>query len=266
MNSNSPIPPLRDLPTRRQQQRKEHLLAEISRAEGHHTRQFGSSVSRRQARFAVVGAVSLVLLATAFASLMRDTSSSSRVAASHHRTVYTPLTAGNLDRLYPMDTLADVREHSDEIILGTVMKEGELPVRKTLSPTEELVGRRITVRVDQVLWQRESAAAVPETVTTSGGSWVVTDKGRSPLFYFGDVGTQYVFVLQLGDGDPVNTAAYEWVQEGTLGVPVQYGRTPTVIKSVKPFLAAIEDKTPDQLKSLFDEKLGNGSWKKVRDS
>ncbi len=195
---------------------------------------------------AVAVVLALVILSTAVVA---------RVTADEPpRTAYTPLEFPGL-RAYPMDTLDDVRTHADAIVLATVLSEAPHESREAFYGEEGLVGRRITIRIDRSLWQKENAPSPPRTFDTAGGSWFYRQGVREPLFKFGEVGEQYVFVLAKNTSD-TNNNSYEWVHEGTLGAPLIGGRTPTDIESEKPYFQAIRGKTPDELERLFDTTLG----------
>ena len=173
------------------------------------------------------------------------------------QTVFVPL-AYEADRAYLLESFEDVAKHVDAIALGTPVDEAELPDSEVIERGEGLLGRRITVRIDDVLWQRTGAPSLPPSLQTSGGSWSYDRGTRTPVFFFGELGRQYVFVFEHND-DPHDTDSYEWLHEGELGVPITEGRTPSAIESEKPYLLAIQGKTPAELRALFAAELGAGA-------
>jgi hypothetical protein len=146
------------------------------------------------------------------------------------RTTYTPVQF-EAHRAFPMDTLE-------------VIERGE-----------GYLGRRLTLHVDRILSQRKNAPSPPETFETGGGSWRYSEGTRTPFVFFGEVGKQYLFVVDNNTQDP-DGDGYRWIHEITLGAPIINGRTPTQIDSDKPFFAAIRGKTPEELELLFAATLG----------
>lgn len=167
---------------------------------------------------------------------------------------YTPIEfRGN--REFIIETLADVGRHVDAIVLATPVSESEISAEIAIERGEGVIGRRIDVRIDQVLWARQGSERLPAIIETAGGSWQYRDGQRTPLFYFGELGRQYLFVLRHND-DPSDTNGYAWMHDATLEVPFVNGRTPAVINSEKPYFAAIRGKTSEELARLFAQSLG----------
>jgi hypothetical protein len=178
------------------------------------------------------------------------------VGRSSGTATYTPVNVG-ASGADSRGTPAEVREHAEAVVLATVLAEGD---RESLENHEEeggrSISRRITIRIDRTLWQKEGAAIPPETFDSPGGVWHESKEGkRTPAWLIGDVGQQYVFVVGENiwdlDGD-----SYRWMYEGSLLAPIMNGRTPAEIDSEKPYFKEIEGKTPDELEQLFAAKLG----------
>ncbi len=171
------------------------------------------------------------------------------------RTTYTPVQF-EAHRAFPMDTLADVGARADAVILATVLAEAEVEDPEVIERGEGYLGRRLTLHVDRILWQRKNAPSPPETFETGGGSWRYSEGARTPFVFFGEVGEQYLFVVDKNTQDP-DGDGYRWIHEITLGAPIINGRTPTQIDSDKPFFAAIRGKTPEELERLLAATLGD---------
>lgn len=201
-------------------------------------------------RVAVIAAVTALLIAAA---------AGAAVAALRNPAQETSFTPVRLDanRAFPMDTLGDVRVRADTIVLATPIAEEEISDPEVVARGEGLLGRRVTLRVDRTLWLRRGTPAPEATIQTGGGSWRYGEGSRTPFVTFGEVGRQYLYVLRSND-DPADTNGYRWGHEMTLGVPILSGRTPTIINSDKPYFAAIRNKTPDELQSVFASALGTG--------
>ena len=169
------------------------------------------------------------------------------------RTVYRPVDV-NADRLFLMETLDDVGLHADAIVLGTPVAELELEDPEVVERGEGYLGRCITVRIDRVLWQKRAANVPVGEIQTAGGSWRYSEGTRTPFFYFGEIGQQYMLIFKQKTNRE-DADGYEWMHDGTLGLPIVDGRTPTVIESEKPFFAAVRGKTPDELVKVFATSL-----------
>jgi hypothetical protein len=193
-----------------------------------------------------LAAVAVVLTAVVVAVVL--------VERGRGTTTYTPIDFSTVNRAYPMDTLADVRAHTDAVVLATILAERESREgRGGIYEGEPLIGRQVTVRIDRTLWQKQGAPVPPDTFEIGGGVWSQSNGVRSePLWSWGDVGKQYLYVLvQNPDG-----SGNRWAHEFELLTPIMNGRTPTMINSSRPWFAEIQGKTPDELEQLFAATLG----------
>jgi hypothetical protein len=168
-------------------------------------------------------------------------------------TTYTPIDF-HATRGYPMEAVSDVRAQTDAVVLATVLEERE-GGSGGVYEGEQLIGRLVTVRTDRVFWQKEGAPVPPETFDVGGGVWTQRNGVRSePLWWWGDVGKQYLYVLVR---TPDGAGTTRWAHEFELMAPILNGRMPTRIDSHKPWFAEIQGKTPDELERLFAAKLGD---------
>lgn len=98
---------------------------------------------------------------------------------------------------FPSTTVRDWVSYADHVSVFTVLAEQQLPWGEhELTYGEGMVGRDVTVRVDRVLWQGDTAPAVPSGYTAGTIGWALKDNELSPMGVLGgprlEVGEQYV--------------------------------------------------------------------------
>lgn len=85
--------------------------------------------------------------------------------------------------LLPSATARDWSTFSDALVKITVISEEEVaPSSEEVASGEGVVGRLVSVHVDDTLWQREGAPTVPSHLTWSAGGWFFSgSKARRPM-------------------------------------------------------------------------------------
>ena len=110
---------------------------------------------------------------------------------------------GGLAR-WPHETLTDWVSYGDVAVVATVIDAAEIAPSTEIAKHGGLVGRTITVRRDQVVWQHPAAPDPPETFEFVDYGWIIHDGARTPFTDRGtvrlEVGEQYLLlVAQLSD-------------------------------------------------------------------
>lgn len=112
-----------------------------------------------------------------------------------------------LDAPFPSDTAADVVSYADHVVLVTAVAEVEEPQTAAPTPTGSslpAIPRRVTFRIDRLLWSRPDAPAASATVTAKWCGWVIAAGKRTPCAITGTpwvfVGGQYVMPIALDRG------------------------------------------------------------------
>jgi len=103
-----------------------------------------------------------------------------------------PPVAADSHAQFPYETASDVVSYSDHVAIVTVVSESEVtptPTPETGGPAEPTIARRVTFRVDDVLWSRADAPAAPAKFTALWGGWLA--KNHRPFVVDG---TPWVFV------------------------------------------------------------------------
>lgn len=108
---------------------------------------------------------------------------------------------------FPSDTASDVVSYADHVALVTAVAEAEEPQTAVPMPTGSnlpAIPRRVTFRIDRLLWSRPDAPAAPATVTAKWCGWVIAAGKRRPCATTGTpwvfVGGQYVMLIALDRG------------------------------------------------------------------
>jgi len=112
-----------------------------------------------------------------------------------------------MDAPFPSDTASDVVSYADHVALVTAVAEAEDPQTAVPTPTGSslpAIPRRVTFRIDRLLWSRPDAPAASATVTGKWCGWVITAGKRRPCATMGSpwvfVGGQYVMPIALDRG------------------------------------------------------------------
>lgn len=111
------------------------------------------------------------------------------------------------DARFPSDTASDVVSYADHVALVTAVSEAEEPQTAVPTPAGSslpAIPRRVTFRVDRLLWSRPNAPAASATVTAKWCGWVIAAGKRTPCATTGMpwvfVGGQYVMPIALDRG------------------------------------------------------------------
>jgi hypothetical protein len=111
------------------------------------------------------------------------------------------------DAPFPSDTASDVVSYADHVALVTAVAEAEEPQTAVATPTGSslpAIPRRVTFRIDRLLWSRPDGPGAPATVTARWCGWVITAGKRTPCATTGTpwvfVGGQYVMPIALDRG------------------------------------------------------------------
>jgi len=109
------------------------------------------------------------------------------------------------DAAFPSDTASDVVSYADHVALVTAVAEAEEPQTAAPTPTGSslpAIPRRVTFRIDQLLWSRPDGPGAPVTARWCG--WVITAGKRTPCATTGTpwvfVGGQYVMPIAMDRG------------------------------------------------------------------
>lgn len=98
------------------------------------------------------------------------------------------------DAPFPSDTASDVVSYADHVVLVTAVAEVEEPQTAAPTPTGSslpAIPRRVTFRIDRLLWSRPDPPAASATVTAKWCGWVIAAGKRTPC---ATTGTPWVFV------------------------------------------------------------------------
>ena len=107
--------------------------------------------------------------------------------------------------------MQDWTSYADHVVLYTVDSEEQLPVgAESAAVGEGLIGRRVSLRVDRVLWSASRAPELPSRLKMRTWGWVLKDGKRQGKFMPGpervEVGRRYLAPMVFYD----RTAPGEW--------------------------------------------------------
>jgi hypothetical protein len=107
------------------------------------------------------------------------------------------ITVSHAIEAFPAATLRDWVSYADHVSLFTVLGERQQPQGEhELTYQEGLVGRLVTVRIDNVLWRSNAAPDVPREYSVVTDGWALNDGDLSPMGTEGgprlEVGEQYL--------------------------------------------------------------------------
>lgn len=111
-------------------------------------------------------------------------------------------TFAETDASFPSDTASDVVSYADYVAIVTAVSEAVVASAPPDRAAQgESIARRITFRVDRMLWSRRDASAPPKTLVALWWGWLVRDGKRMPFAVHGTpwvvVGAQYVMPIAL---------------------------------------------------------------------
>ena len=86
---------------------------------------------------------------------------------------------------YTSDSLHDVRSFSDAMAIVTAVREALPPEPEGPEGWAGLIGRRVTMRVDRVLWRRPNAPRPPSTARFNDLGWFGEVDDRRPMMVCG---------------------------------------------------------------------------------
>lgn len=119
---------------------------------------------------------------------------------------------GESSERFPNDSLRDWKSYADHVVVFRVVSEAEIPPSpENAARGEGLVGRKVTLANEKVLWSAGNAPPLPPEVTVSAPGWVLHDGQQIPLVVNGApriaVGERYIAPLFRLEEDP---QAPEW--------------------------------------------------------
>jgi len=90
------------------------------------------------------------------------------------------VSGGGADR-FPSESLRDWVSYADHVVTFTVVSEDEIPPsRADAERGAGLVGREVTLRVDQTMWSAPDAPKLPSEIKMRALGWVLQDGKRLP--------------------------------------------------------------------------------------
>ena len=153
-------------------------------------------------RYAAVAAMAAVIGVGASACSSApggDPTGAAAVPAFDDRTVPAAdhVAVGHALEAYPSASPSDWVSYADHVSLFTVLDERAQPWGEHEKRYGEgMVGRDVTVRVDQVLWQSRTAPEIPGEYSAGTVGWALTDGDLSPMGVLGgprlEVGRRYL--------------------------------------------------------------------------
>jgi hypothetical protein len=93
----------------------------------------------------------------------------------------TSITASGSDRL-PSSSMRDWVSYSDHVAVFSVTAEQEIaPTPEEIAIGEGLVGRRVTIEIERVLWSAPKAPVLPTTFDTTTYGWALVEGAKVEL-------------------------------------------------------------------------------------
>jgi hypothetical protein len=137
----------------------------------------------------------------------------------------------NLDPSVPIDTAQDWATYADHLTVVHVVSEHEgRRDRDDGDPSTGYLGRKVTVHVDDVLWSRREAPAMPHEMTWSAAGWSFDSDHQEKAYWWGfprlEVGHSYVLPVtdwsrpganHRADWEPYTTTGILPYDDGVLG-------------------------------------------------
>lgn len=156
---------------------------------------------------------------------------------------------------FPADSLSDWKSYADHLVTFTVMDEQEVP----LSPEEQtrgegMIGRRVTLRLDEIHWSAADAPSVPRELTWNASGWVVNEGERRPFRLAGaprkEVGETFLAPIALtedpkGEWWPLSSGAQLLLVDGKVA--------PRDDQSSRALEQALGGKTPEAVADELEE-------------
>ncbi|MGI9032057.1 MAG: hypothetical protein ACR2HP_19065 [Ilumatobacteraceae bacterium] len=124
----------------------------------------------------------------------------------------------------PFETLTDWVSYGDAVILGTVTAETEIPpTAEAETRGEGLIGRALTVTVDEIIWQHPTSEGAPAEFSFTGYPWELRSGERiqtvSVEAGWLEVGRQYLLAVTKYEPDgwgPINPSTALPVADGVI--------------------------------------------------
>jgi hypothetical protein len=156
----------------------------------------------------------------------------------------------------PFETLDDWVSYGDAALLVTVASEAEIPATpEELARGEGLVGRRLTVKVDDVIWRHPSSPSPPTAFAFDGYPWELRDGKKLPTAEPGtgwlEVGHQYIVMATRYNPEgwgPINPAAILNVSEG---------RVPSAPQFPAPYAMSLAGKSSSEVARALERATPN---------
>jgi hypothetical protein len=204
-------------------------------------------MARRHPYFAVVGVACI-----ASVSLLGCGSSGSD-HAQHFDPTARSFVVGDASSRFPAETLQDWKSYADAVAVVRVVDERALPpTAEDADHGEGLIGRKVTVEVEKVLWVAPQAPALPERVEMSQPGWVMHDGTRLPLQIAGaprvGIGDRLLSPFVWVDADsspewgPLNLSAELPLVDGKVARPQAVETTPLRTQFIGASVTELADK------------------------
>lgn len=110
------------------------------------------------------------------------------------------LVIGSAAESFPEASLRDWKSYADHVVVYTVTGETEIPAsQEDLQRGEGLVGRVISIRIENVVWSAPGAPKLPEPLSMRAPGWVLREGVKVPVSINGaprtEVGERFVAPL-----------------------------------------------------------------------
>ncbi|MFF4341762.1 hypothetical protein ACFY00_17720 [Kitasatospora sp. NPDC001540] len=180
-------------------------------------------MTTRRRTAAALAAATAVTAVTVAVTLGTTTHHAPAAAASPAATGHRVILADAKERL-PSGTARDWVSYGDHTVVAKVTAEtADTPSAEEQASGEGYVSRTVTVSVQQTLWDRSGAPALPTTLTLTVDGWAFTGSVRTPLSTEGsrlEVGHTYLLTLARfasGEWAPIGGGARLPYDNNTVG-------------------------------------------------
>ena len=87
---------------------------------------------------------------------------------------------------FPSETISDWKSYADHLVVYQVADERQLePDAETAARGEGAIGRKVTVKIEDVLWSASGAPNLPVSLEMSATGWALHDGEKIPMLVEG---------------------------------------------------------------------------------